>query len=57
MGDVIALLAAGPLGGINYPVVGLVCKNCGNTMLFNAIVMGIGDRQVMPEEDSDADEK
>ena len=29
------------LGGMSYPQAMLLCKNCGHTLYFNAVVMGI----------------
>ncbi len=29
------------IGGRHFPLVILTCSNCGNTLLFNAIVMGL----------------
>lgn len=36
-------LSAGSLmlGGRSYPQLMLICKNCGNTKYFNAVIMGI----------------
>lgn len=31
------------LGGPSYPSIGLVCANCGNTQVINAVVAGIID--------------
>ena len=33
--------ADAPLAGVGYPQVVLTCKNCGHTVLLNAIVMGL----------------
>lgn len=43
------VLGAGPL----VPVVVVTCQNCGNTMLVNAIVSGVVDRE-QPNITSDA---
>ncbi len=32
-----------PIGGNGLPSVALTCKNCGNTLLFNLIVLGLRD--------------
>ena len=29
------------VGGAMYPVITLTCETCGNTIIFNAIIMGI----------------
>lgn len=29
------------LGGQTYPQIMLICKNCGNTKYFNAVIMGL----------------
>ena len=31
-------------GGVAYPNVGLICSNCGNTQLINAIISGVIER-------------
>jgi hypothetical protein len=36
-------------GGISYPSVGMVCTNCGNTQLINAMISGI-----IPEDGADS---
>lgn len=32
------------LGGVAYPHIMLVCRHCGHTLFFNAIVMGVLDK-------------
>lgn len=32
------------LGGPAYPQVMLICKNCGHTMLLNAVMMGLAEK-------------
>lgn len=31
------------LGGNSYPLMQLICNTCGNTKIFNAIIMGLVD--------------
>ena len=38
-------------GGMAYPSLGVVCKNCGNTKHFNAVAMGLVDGAKKGEED------
>jgi hypothetical protein len=38
-------------GGPVYPLIMLVCGNCGHTMLFNALVMGIDRDKTESEEE------
>jgi hypothetical protein len=39
------------LGGPSYPVVLLICKNCANTLSFNAPIMGIVESEAKQEEE------
>jgi hypothetical protein len=32
-------------GGPNYPCVGMLCTNCGNTQFLNAVMIGVDERQ------------
>jgi len=43
-------LTAGPI----YPFVMLICKNCGYTHLFNALVMTVPNLGITPMEDGNA---
>ena len=39
------------VGGLGFPLLGLVCENCGNTQFLNMLVMGLLKNQ--PSEESD----
>lgn len=36
------------IGGPAYPYVGLICQNCGNTQLMNAVAAGVVDGMSTP---------
>lgn len=40
-------------GGVIYPVIPLLCTNCGNTILINAIIAGVVDEDEDDEENRD----
>lgn len=43
-------------GGPVYPLLVVTCVNCGYTMLFNGIVMGLVPREELPKVDSEAEQ-
>lgn len=40
------------LGGSAYPQIMTICKNCGHTVHFNAVFMGLFKREEAEEEES-----
>ncbi len=53
LGDILVRVQASNalVGGVGFPLIGMVCKKCGNTQFLNTLVMGILKNQ--PSEESD----
>lgn len=46
LGDLVELdvaRSADFMAGAHYPVIPLICRNCGHTLFFNAVMMGLFD--------------
>jgi len=42
------------LGGASVPLVALTCNHCGNTLLMNLMVLGLGDLVASPQPNSES---